>query len=225
MNQKNSECYYFNEELKETIANNLRIFSRQNSVQTATRKAAVAVVVVNVGLNSSVYDMGNSHSMEAALILTRRSERLKKHAGQWALPGGSVDTGESAEETAIRELREEIGIQIEGSEVLGMLDDFTTRSGFTITPVVLWGPQDPEFILNHREVSSVHTIPLREFQRQDAPILHTIPESESPVLLMPVGEGWIATPTGAILYQFREVALNGLETRVSHFEQPYFAWK
>jgi hypothetical protein len=61
--------------------------------------------------------------------------------------------------------------------------------------------------------------------RSDAPVLESIPESEDPVLLMPVGQGWIASPTGAILYQFREVALRGRNIRVSHYEQPYFAWQ
>ncbi|MCA9945823.1 MAG: hypothetical protein KC449_20210, partial [Anaerolineales bacterium] len=71
----------------------------------------------------------------------------------------------------------------------------------------------------------IHRIPLAELLRSDAPILHNIPESKHPVLLMPIGTSWIAAPTAAMLYQFREVCLLGKQTRVAHFEQPYFAWK
>ena len=61
--------------------------------------------------------------------------------------------------------------------------------------------------------------------RDDAPILESIPESEHPVLKMPLGDDWFAAPTAAIAYQFREVGILGKSTRVAHFEQPYFAWK
>jgi hypothetical protein len=61
--------------------------------------------------------------------------------------------------------------------------------------------------------------------REDAPLLNSIPESEHPVLRMPVGDSWIAAPTAAMLYQFREVCIAGRKTRVAHFEQPYFAWR
>jgi hypothetical protein len=107
---------------------------------------------------------------------------------------------------------------------MGRLDDFITRSGYAITPIVVWGSKNLELTPNPGEVGSIHRIPVIEFMREDAPILDSIPESENPVLLMPVGQSWIASPTGAILYQFREVAILGNETRVAHFEQPHFAW-
>ena len=62
-------------------------------------------------------------------------------------------------------------------------------------------------------------------KREEVPILDTIEESEHPVLRMPLGDDWFAAPSAAIAYQFREVALLGRSTRVSHYEQPYFAWK
>ena len=73
-------------------------------------------------------------------------------------------------------------------------------------------------------VDVFHRIPIAEFMREDAPILQQIPESKHPVLLMPVGVTWIAAPTGALIYQFREVSILGKKTRVAHYEQPYFAW-
>lgn len=215
---------HLDDQLRQRISTNLESFSLAENM-SSKRKAAVAVTVVNVGEDSPVYGVDRFDPAEAALILTRRSERLKHHAGQWALPGGSIDPGETAEETALRELEEEVGLGLPCHNVLGRLDDFTTRSGFTITPVVVWGGKDPKMCPNHDEVESIHCIPLREFMRDDAPVLQSIPESRNPVLLMPVGHGWIASPTGAIIYQFREVALYGGEVRVSHYEQPYFAWK
>jgi hypothetical protein len=125
----------------------------------------------------------------------------------------------------LRELGEEVGLPLESDRVMGCLDDFSTRSGFTITPVVVWGGTEIALTPDPGEVASVHRIPIAELMRKDAPILEKIPESHHPVLLMPVGHSWIATPTAAMLYQFREVAILGQATRVAHFEQPYFAWQ
>ena len=150
---------------------------------------------------------------------------MRHHAGQWALPGGRLDAGETPVETALRELHEEVGIEAAPQAVLGCLDDFVTRSGFVMTPVVVWGGSGIEHRANPAEVASVHRIPLSEFLRSDAPRLSRIPQSDAPVLRMPVGDDSIAAPTAAILYQFREVALLGRDTRVAHYEQPTFAWR
>jgi len=144
--------------------------------------------------------------------------------GQWAFPGGRMDAGESPEDTALRELAEEVGLKLRHDRVIGRLDDFTTRSGFTVTPVVVWGGPGVDLTPNPAEVESIHRIPIAEFLRNDAPILEEIPESRNPVLLMPVGNSWIAAPTAALIYQFREVAILGKNTRVAHYEQPFFAW-
>src|SRR5437762_11274407 len=72
-------------------------------------------------------------------LLTRRAAGLRRHAGQWALPGGRLDTGETAIDAALRELAEEVGLGCGADTVLGTLDDYATRSGFVITPVVVSG--------------------------------------------------------------------------------------
>ena len=56
-------------------------------------------------------------------------------------------------------------------------------------------------------------------------MLNQVRGQEHPVLRMPVGERWIAAPTAAFLYQFREVVLLDRATRVAHFDQPFFAWR
>ena len=167
----------------------------------------------------------NAWSEEAAFILTRRSATLRNHAGQWALPGGRLDAGESPEQAALRELHEEVDLRLGMDAVLGRLDDFVTRSGFVITPVLVWAGAAPELKPNAAEVASIHRIPVEEFMRTDAPLLDALEGSEHPVLRMPVGDTWIAAPTAAMLYQFREVCVAGRTTRVAHFEQPTFAWK
>ncbi len=217
------------EQLFEHIRTNLSSFTihKQNGNGNGNAHAAVAITIVNVCKNPAIYNIpyDNSRNKHAAIVLTRRASGLRNHAGQWALPGGKVDPGETPEDAALRELEEEVGLELGADRVMGRLDDFSTRSGFTISPVVVWGGSNVELTPNFEEVDSIHRIPLMEFMRSDSPVLQNIPESNHPVLFMPIGNGWIATPTGALLYQFREVAILGKEVRVAHYEQPYFAWK
>ena len=213
--------------LRERILTNLRSFPVCVKHGLAKRRAAVAVTVVEAGHGAEVGGLPRHPQWDdrAAVVLTRRAAGLRHHAGQWAFPGGRMEEGEHPEETALRELAEEVGLQLAPERIMGCLDDFTTRSGFTITPVVVWGGPGRRLTPNPGEVASVHRIPIQELMRSDAPILEPIPASRHPVLLMPVGHSWIAAPTAAILYQFREVAIRGRTTRVAHYEQPYFAWQ
>lgn len=193
----------------------------------AHRYAAVALAIADEGHGAGLTGLPKhkTWSEHAALILTRRASTLRAHAGQWALPGGRIDDGETPEQTALRELAEEVGLHLPPSAILGRLDDFVTRSGFIITPVLVWAGSARDLSANPSEVERIHRIPLTEFLRPDAPILETLSGSEQPVLKMPVGNTWIAAPTAAVLFQFRELCLRGLATRVAHYEQPKFAWK
>jgi len=215
----------FDDSLKEQIRRRLAAFELHRAIPGAHRVAAVAVAIVEEGEGAALagIPVPSVWSGEAALILTRRALHLRHHPDQWALPGGRVDAGESAEQAALREVAEEVGLDLEASAVLGRLDDFVTRSGFVITPVVVWAGPARALVANPAEVASIHRIPVSEFMRADAPMLDREDESEELVLRMPVGNTWIAAPTAAVLYQFRELCIAGRATRVAHFEQPLFA--
>jgi len=213
-----------NAECRNLIAANLADFEKSILNPKNLRRAAVAVTIVDYRGAGGLYCLGDVPHSGAGLILTRRAGGLKNHAGQWALPGGAIDPGESPVQAAFRELGEEVGLRLPEHRLLGCLDDFVTRSGFHITPVVIWGGAIEQLTINEQEVASVHRIPCKELFRPDAPLLQETEESARPILFMPVGDTFIATPTAAILYQFREVALCGQATRVAHFEQPFFAW-
>lgn len=219
--------FEFNRSLSDRIRSNLAGFEPRRLPLREHVHAAVAFTLVDC---SEPADIANiPHRAEgvgqAAYILTTRASRLSSHAGQRAYPGGRVDPGENAEQAALRELEEEIGLRLDSSAVLGRLDDYLTRSGYVITPFVVWGGSNVSLSPNPAEVERIHRVPLHELLRDDAPILESIAESDHPVLKMPLGDEWFAAPSAAIAFQFREVALLGRDTRVAHFEQPYFAWR
>lgn len=212
--------------LKRLVARHLAGFAARRAASGTHRAAAVALAIADAGHGAEIAGLPRqaAWSREAALVLTRRSLALAHHPGQWALPGGRIERGESAEQAALRELAEEVGLRVPERAVLGVLDDFVTRSGFAITPVVVWAGVARRLAPHAGEVASIHRIALAELLRADAPWLDDDEGEHAPVLRMPVGATWIAAPTAAILYQFREVCLHGRPTRVAHFEQPRFAW-
>jgi 8-oxo-dGTP pyrophosphatase MutT (NUDIX family) len=190
---------------------NVARFSRIEAATEGLKAASVALCVV---LDGDV----------PSLLITRRSARLRNHAGQWALPGGRRDPGESIEDAARRELLEETGVEVGADDLLGVLDDYVTRSGYVMAPVVVWGgPVSPAMSGSAAEVAQIHVIPLADFDV--APRLLRIPESEFPVIQLPLLGGYLHAPTAAIIYQFCQIALHAQHTRVAHFEQPVFAWK
>jgi len=208
--------YPFTDSFRDEVARRCATFSRLPTGGTAVKlkPAAVAIVLTRA----------QDGSGETSLLLTRRTHRLRAHGGQWALPGGRCDEGETPVDAALRELGEELALRIEPGAVLGILDDYPTRSGYLITPIVVWAGLDPVLRLNASEVASVHRIALADIMRPDAVDFIAIPESDRRVIRLHVNGRSIHAPTAALVYQFREL-LAGRTTRVADLEQPVFAWR
>jgi 8-oxo-dGTP pyrophosphatase MutT (NUDIX family) len=206
----------FDDTTRRNIAELCAAFSRQPASEPAPalKRAAVAIVLVAAGEAAD----------GTALLLTLRAASLRAHRGQWALPGGRCDEGETPVAAALRELHEELGLELRPGDVLGLLDDYPTRSGYLITPVVLWAENGAVLSPNPQEVASVHRIALGEIERADAFDFVAIPESTRRVIRFHHAGRLIHAPTAALIYQFREV-LAGRDTRVAELEQPVFAWK
>jgi 8-oxo-dGTP pyrophosphatase MutT (NUDIX family) len=206
----------FDDATRRNIAERCAAFARlpESGPAPALKRAAVAIVLVEA-------DGGPDST---ALLLTRRAAGLRAHSSQWALPGGRCDEGEAPLEAALRELHEELGLQLSADDALGLLDEYPTRSGYLITPVVVWAAPGAVPSPNASEVASVHRIALDDIERRDAFDFVTIPESHRRVIRFHHAGQSIHAPTAALIYQFREV-LAGRETRVDELEQPVFAWK
>jgi len=206
--------YPFAPEFRAIIAARCRAFPRIAYVGEDLKRAAVAITLV----------AADDGSGETAFLLTRRAARMRAHAGQWALPGGRCDPGETFEQTALRELEEELGVSLPAADVLGLLDDYPTRSGYVITPVVGWLRNAAAITPNPAEVASVHHVRLDHIHGEAAVAFETIPESERPVIRIYIGDQHIHAPTAALVYQLRELVA-GRVTRVADLEQPVFAWR
>jgi 8-oxo-dGTP pyrophosphatase MutT (NUDIX family) len=213
----------FDDRLRAALTTNLEAHERRAKPLDGRRHAAVAVVLVDSDPRRHAGAMLGAPG-GATFLLCQRAARMRRHAGQWALPGGAVEPGETSLQAALRELDEELGVRLGPRAVLGWLDDYPTRSGYVITPVVLWGGSDPAVTPARDEVLAVYRVSLETLARAE-PRFTAIPESDRPVLQLPLEGHLLHAPTGAILYQLRQVALLGRAgERVDEFEQPVFAW-
>ena len=206
----------FDHTTRRNIAERCAAFARLPASEPALalKRAAVAIALTEAG------DAAGG----TAVLLTLRAAGLRAHSSQWALPGGRCDEGETQVTAALRELHEELGLDLREANVLGLLDDYPTRSGYLITPVVVWADASAAIAPNPEEVASVHRIALGDIERADAFDFTTIPESTRRVIRFRHAGQFIHAPTAALIYQFREV-LAGRDTRVAELEQPVFAWK
>ena len=197
--------YSFTTDLRERIRTNLAVLEPRILDPAGLRHAAVGVVLLP------------DEQRRACLVLTRRQSTLRRHSGQWALPGGRLDSGETEADAALREIEEEVGLQLAADSILGRLDDFSSRSGHLISPLVVWADDGSALAASADEVDAAFSIPLEELVRADSvsfePLLHFVFNISS-----------VYAPTAAILYQFREVGLFGHNVHVGHVEQPFFAW-
>lgn len=206
----------FDDEHRALAAQRLAAFEPRDPPNAAAglKRAAVAITL-----------LPTEQTNELAFILTRRAPRLRAHGGQWALPGGRCDAGETPVVTALREMDEEIGLKLTPEHALGPLDPYPTRSGYLITPVVFWCGASFQLEANPNEVERIYRIPVSDIAADAAVEFESIPESPRQVIRLFVLEGHrIHAPTAALLYQFREI-MAGRSTRVWDLEQPVFAWR
>lgn len=159
----------------------------------------------------------------AGFVLCRRPLGMSRHAGQYALPGGRLEPGEGVVEAALRETAEEVGVVLGPDAVLGLLDDYETRSGFVMTPVVVWGGE-VDLRPDPGEVMAAYRVGLHQLLRADSPRFETIPQSERAVVSVPLGGTVVHAPTAAVLVQLAWLGLLGRSDPVHDFEQPVFAW-
>lgn len=206
--------YPFSPQFREILTAACESFPRVVHEDAELKRAAVAITLVQA----------DDGSGQTAFLLTRRAVGLRAHAGQWALPGGRCDPGETLEQAALRELEEELGLAVPPENVLGVLDDYPTRSGYAITPVVVWLEDAGEIRPNPEEVASAHYFRLDHIRHDAAVEFETIPETPRPVIRLHLGEHDIHAPTAALIYQLRELVA-GRITRVADLDQPVFAWR
>ncbi|MDF1854550.1 CoA pyrophosphatase [Pseudooceanicola sp.] len=204
----------FSDPLRDTIRTRLESFPRYVSQRDDLRRAAVCLALTDMP------DGG------AGLVLTFRAARMSSHSNQFALPGGRIDPGETEVEAARREMDEELGYLLPEESLLGLLDDYETRSGYIITPVVFWAEPGISggFVPNPGEVAKVFTVSLGELTDPELLSFVTIPESDRPVIRISLVESYIHAPTAALMHQLGELVC-GRETRVNDYEEPVFAWR
>ena len=200
----------WNPDARALLRANLASFERRPSDSDA-RRAAVAIALLRGARG------------EVAFPVFLRNRGLARHAGQMALPGGRLEEGETTSAAALRELDEEVGLSADPDSILGQLDDFETRSGFVITPVVLWADASADSLRPPAggEVERLFVVTLSELGRAAG----AAEPGRSTGFNLPFTWGTVYAPTAAILYQFGEVCLAGRSVRVNDFYQPPFTWR
>ena len=189
--------------IRDTIEQNLRRFERRATLSPQAPAAVAIVILMDDGV--------------PIVPIFQRPQEMRRHAGQMALPGGRVHAGEGPEDCALRELAEELGVSAAKADVLGTLDDFDTRSGFTITPVVVWSGADAASLHPSKaEVARLFLVRGPELRQAVAAASQRPPDQFS----LRLSEVEVFAPTAAMLYQFSEVALDGRSCRVADFHQP-----
>ena len=148
--------FAFSADLRTRITGNLARFQPRLLGADGLRHAAVGLVLLP--------DAGD----RTCFVLTRRQSTLRRHAGQWALPGGRREPGETSEAAALREIHEEISLDLRPEAVLGRLDDFVTRSGHLISPFVLWVSGQAALVASPDEVEAAFRVPLSELDHPEA---------------------------------------------------------
>lgn len=139
------------------------------------RRPAMEIVAPQYKRACVLIPFVRNHSGGWSILFTRRSENLAAHSGQIAFPGGGVEAGETLEEAAIREAREEVGIPPERLELIGRLDDVVTNSGFLVTPFAGVLHERIEYALQATEVVEVFEVPVEALLDARNPEVRYVP--------------------------------------------------
>ena len=140
------------------------------------------------------------------VLLLQRAQTLDDHPGQVAFPGGGIDAGESAVEAALREAREETGLDPSGVEVLGVMPELALpRGNFLVTPVLAWwAAQSPVRVVDYGESAQVFRVPVRDLLDPDNRVMATVSR---------VGQTFQSpafTVNGVVVWGFTGMILNQL---------------
>lgn len=196
----------------ETLRTDVASFERRS--EAGGRRAAVALAVVPA-------DEG------FGLVLEERPSTISSHAGQYSLPGGRRDHGETSRSCALRETQEELGIHPDTWEVLGELDDYVTARGTVVTPVVLLARRAVQLRASPAEVRAAYILRIGA----PPPALLWTPAKDQP---FSIPGAWPAqrialdgfelfAPTAAIVHQFLQLAHERETVRVAEIREPAFA--
>ena len=162
------------------------------SEKAMTRPAAVLIPVIS-------YENG------ARILLTRRPKDMASHPGQVAFPGGKVEkTDENIVAAALREAKEEVGLDPGLVDTIGYLDTYQTSSGFRITPVVGLVSSTCHLEIDRREVDEVFEVPLKYLMSEHNHQKHSrIWQGENRAYYaMPYGDKFIWGATAGMLKNF-----------------------
>ncbi|MSO93810.1 MAG: CoA pyrophosphatase [Rhodospirillales bacterium] len=151
-----------------------------------------------------------NHANGLTALFTQRTAHLAHHPGQISFPGGHMEPADATpEDTALRETEEEIGLPRRHVEVIGRLDQYVTRTGFSVTPVVAVIEPPFDLALDPHEVESVFEVPLAFFLDPANHQRHTrlFEGKERHFFAMPYGERYIWGATAGMLRNFYEIVM------------------
>jgi 8-oxo-dGTP pyrophosphatase MutT (NUDIX family) len=170
------------------------VLARGRHVLTTSERVPAAVLVL------FVYRRG-----VPALVFGKKTEDVPHHKGQFSFPGGVVRGSDATVvEAALREAREEIGVEASAVEVLGLFDDVpTTVTNFVITPVLGLARGEPSFQPDGREIERVIEIPLAHLLQPDAFRVEQWEREgvRRPVVFVHYGDDVVWGTTGRILQE------------------------